>query len=272
MPTPTAPSDDDTVTEAQTSYATARIEPDPYRPGARFLFLDGVECSYVDPADPQHLEFEYIRRLADLIDLTEGDPLRVTHLGGGGFTLPAYVAATRRTARQLVYEYDEGLIELARRELGLRTSALLRVKVGDARDRMMRRAQGSADVVVGDAFVGKRVPRHLATVEFARQIRQVLRPGGVYGLNLIDAPPFPFARAEAAVLLEVFPEVCLVTDPDVLRGRTSGNFVFAASDARLPVAELRRRAARGALPDRLIERDEVGAFAGTARALRDDPA
>lgn len=262
---------DYSATEAHTSYAIARIEPDPSRPSGRFLYLDGVECSYVDLADGAHLEFQYIRRLADLIDLTASEPLRVTHLGGGGFALPAYVAAVRSNSRQLVYEYDEGLIELARRELGLHTSPTLRVKVGDARERLMRRAADSADVVVGDAFVGKRVPRHLATVEFLQQVRHVLRPGGSYGLNLIDAPPFPFARAEAASLLAAFDDVCLMTDPDVLRGKTSGNFVFAASDQPLPLAELRRRVSRGVAPDRLIDREEVRAFAGSALALHDEP-
>jgi hypothetical protein len=70
----------------------------------------------------------------------------------------------------------------------------------------------------------------------------------------------------------VFEHVCLMTDPDVVRGRTSGNLVFAASTEPLPLAELRRRVSRGATPDQLLDRAELGAFAGSARALRDAPA
>lgn len=259
--------------ETRTTYAHARIEPDPVRPSGRTLYLDGLECSYVDLADPTHLEFSYIRRLADVVDLAApaGAAVRITHLGGGGFSLPAYIAASRPRSRQLVYEYDEALIALARSHLGLRTSPGLRVKVGDARARIARRTPGSTDLVLGDAFVGRSVPRHLATVEFARLVRRMLRPGGVYALNVIDEPPLAFARAEAAVLLRVFPHLLMITDTDVLRGRDSGNLVFVASDAALPRAELARRADRGPLPERVLQREAVVRFAGTARPLRDRP-
>ena len=45
------------------------MEDDPGRRTGRLLFLDGIECSYVDLADPLHLEFGYVRRIADVIDL-----------------------------------------------------------------------------------------------------------------------------------------------------------------------------------------------------------
>ena len=54
------------------------------------------------------------------------------------------------------------------------------------------------------------MPWHLATVEFAREIRRVLRPGGVYALNVIDQPPLKLARAEAATLRAAFGDVALV--------------------------------------------------------------
>jgi spermidine synthase len=256
---------------ARTTHATAHITADPARSSGRTLYLDGVECSYVDLDDPTNLEFQYIRRLADVIDLVPDgpQPLRVTHLGGGGFTLPGYVRATRPRSRQLVYEYDEALVDLARRELGLRTSAGLRVKIGDARERLARRSDGSADVVIGDAFVAKAVPRPLATVEFAQMVKRVLVDGGRYAMNLIDAPPFGFARPAARALLEVFADVALCTDPDVLRARASGNIVLIASSAPLPIAELTRRASRGALVDRVLDRAGTEAFTGAAHALRD---
>lgn len=255
----------------RTSHADALIETDPSRPSGRLLYLDGIECSYVDLADPTHIEFGYIRRLADVIDLIApaGAPIRVTHLGGGGFSLPAYVAATRPTSRQIVYEYDEGLVELARSQLGLRTSPQLRVKIGDARARLARRSADSADVIVGDAFVGRHIPEHLATVEFAQLVRTVLRPGGVYAMNVIDAPPLAFARAEGAVLLEVFGHVVLCTDADVLRGKESGNLVYLASDDPFPFEEISRRAGRGQLPERVLERIGVTRFVGSAHALHD---
>lgn len=257
--------------EAPTTFSLARVEGDPSAPSGRLLFLDGIECSYVDLDDPTRLEFGYVRRLADAIDLVvpADAPLRVTHLGGGGFTLPTYLAATRPASRQIVYEYDDALVELARNQLGLRTSARLRVKVGDARARLSRRSPGSADVVVGDAFEGRTVPHHLATTEFIGLVRRTLVPRGLYVLNVIDDPPLAFARSEAATLLQSFRHVVLTADADVLRGKASGNLVFATSDATLPVAGLTRRASHGILPDRVLDRTGVARFAGSAPPLSD---
>lgn len=254
-----------------TSHAVARVETDPGRPSGRILYLDGIECSYVDLDDPSHLEFSYVRRIGDVLDLAAppGQALRISHVGGGGCTLPAYVAATRPGSRQLVYEYDGELIDLVRRELGLRTGPGLRVKIGDARARIGNRTPGTADVVVGDAFVGRDVPTHLTTTEFIDEVRRLLVDGGIYVLNIIDAPPLAVSRSQAAALLAAFSEVLLITDADVLRGKESGNVVLAASDRQLPAAEIRRRASRGPLPDRVLERADVTRFAGSAVPARD---
>jgi SAM-dependent methyltransferase len=257
--------------DLSTTFSVARIEPDPSRPSGRLLFLGGIECSYVDLADPRHLEFSYIRRIADLVDLFRPAraPIEAVHIGGGGCTLPRYVAATRPRSRQVVYEKDSGLIELARRYLGLRTSPTLRVRIGDARARLAERAAGSIDLVVGDAFDGVVVPAHLATLEFARDVLRVLRPDGVYALNIIDCPPLRVSRTAAATLLAVFPHLLLVTAADLLRERDAGNVVLLASTSPLPVAALRRAAGRGPLPDLVLERPEVVEFAADARPLPD---
>ena len=83
-------------------------------------------------------------------------------------------------------EVDGDLVDVARERLGLRTSPALRVLEGDARMTMRDQPSRSADVVVGDAFGGRAVPWHLATREWAAEVRRVLRPGGLYALNVID--------------------------------------------------------------------------------------
>ena len=47
----------------------AEIVADPDRPSGRTLLVDGAPQSHVDLADPTHLEFEYVRRMAAAIDL-----------------------------------------------------------------------------------------------------------------------------------------------------------------------------------------------------------
>ncbi|CAA9261834.1 MAG: Spermidine synthase [uncultured Corynebacteriales bacterium] len=257
--------------DIQATHSVVSIEGDPSRPSGRMVFLDGHESSYVDLADPTHLEFSYVRRIGDVIDLIRPprQPLDVLHVGGGGFTLPRYVAATRPRSRQVVYEYDGELVRVAREHLGLAAQPGMRVRVGDARARLAERPDASADVVVGDAFSGVVVPAHLATVEFAHEVRRVLRPDGIYLLNVIDCPPLRVSRAEAATLLAAFGHVALVAERDLLRERDAGNVVFLASDAPLPLAEVRRAAARGAFPDDVLDRAAVTTFAGSAVVATD---
>jgi SAM-dependent methyltransferase len=257
--------------DLQTTYSVARIEGDPSRPSGRLLYVAGIECSYVDLLDPRHLEFSYVRRFGDLVDLRwpARAPIDVVHVGGGGVTLPRYVAATRPRSKQVVYEKDRGLVDLGRRYLGLRTTPQLRVKLGDARERLAQRADGSADLVVGDAFDGVVVPAHLATAEFGAEVARVLRPDGVYAWNIIDCPPLRVSRTAAATLLASWAHVLLLTSTDMLRERDAGNVVLLASAQPLPEVALAKAASRGQLPDVLLRRGQVAEFAGDARPLVD---
>jgi MFS family permease len=248
--------------DAETTYHCANVVTDPGRASGRMLVLEELRHSYVDLADPRHLEFDYVRWIGDAIDAVPAGPLEAVFLGGGGFTLPRYLSATRPGSRSRVLEVDGDLVDLARARLGLRTGPALRVRVGDARVTLRDEPEGSADVVVGDAFGGRSIPWHLATTEFARDIRRVLRPGGLYALNVIDHGPLSLLRAEAATLLEVFDDVRLVTHPE-----PGGNFVFLASP--VPLAGDVSSTARGA---RTLDRPAVEELAGDAAPLRDEDA
>jgi len=251
--------------DTESDYHCAVIAEDE-RPGGRTLILDDLRHSYVDLDDLGHLEYDYTRWMGDAIDALPTGPLESVYLGGGGYTLPRYVATARPGSRARVLEVDGELVELARRRLGLRTGPALRVRVGDARVTLRAEPTDSADVIVGDAFGGRSLPWHLATSEFAREIRRVLRPAGLYALNLIDQGELKLLRAEAATLLEVFADVRLVAHAE--RGEpVGGNVVFLASERALaPGVRSTARAAR------TFERVEVERIAAGAGVLRDDDA
>jgi spermidine synthase len=248
-------------------FGEAELAQDP-EDGGWLLTVDGVPQSFVDLADPTRLEFDYVRLLGDVVDCVapEGSPLSVVHLGGGGCTLARYVAATRPGSTQVVVEADVALVALVREQLGTRG---FRLRVGDARTECAQLAPGRSDVVVADVFESARQPPHTTTLEWLGEVRRLLRPGGVYAVNVADGRPLPFARAQVATVRAAFPHVVLLADPSVLRGRRFANLVLAASDDPLPVAHLTRRAARAAGRARLVEGAELERFTGGAPPVTD---
>jgi spermidine synthase len=247
----------------------AELIPDPDRSTAWTLLLDGAPQSHVDLADPTHLEFEYVRRMAAAIDLIApaGQPLRVLHLGGGALTLPRYLAATRPGSPQRVVEIDGPLVDLVRRALPWDPKAQLRVRVADAREAVTGMRDAGYDVIVLDVFAGSRTPAHLASVEFLREVARVLAPAGWLVANVADGPPLKYARAQVATIRAVLPEACLVADAAVLRGRRFGNVVVLAGRTPPPIAELTRRAAGDWFPGR-VETD-LDRFAAGATPVTD---
>jgi predicted O-methyltransferase YrrM len=250
----------------------AELVPDLDRPGSWLLYLGDAPQSQVDLTDPRYLEFEYIQRIAHLLDVIApaGAPLRALHLGGGALTLPRYLAATRPGSSQLVAEADAALVDLVREHLPLgRARHRIRVRVGDARDVLASVAPGRFDVVISDVFAGARTPPHLTTVECALLAARALGPDGVYVQNVADGPPLAFAKQQAATVASVFPYGLLAAEPGVLRRRRFGNLVLAGSRRELPAGELRRRAAADAFPARVLDGEDLDRFVAGARPVTD---
>ncbi|HEU5108429.1 MAG TPA: fused MFS/spermidine synthase [Micromonosporaceae bacterium] len=261
--------------DAETAYHCAAVTADPDRPDGRMLWLNSARHSYQDLVDPTHLEFAYVQWIGALVDvMAPADrPLPAVHLGGGGFTLPRYLEATRPGGVNVVLELDGELVELDRERLGLRTGPTLRVEVGDGRVRLAEQPDDSAALLVGDAFGHLVVPWHLATRELVTDVRRVLRPDGVYAQNVIDYPPFRFVRAEVATVAAVFPHVAVAAVPDALAGRRGANFVIAASDRPLPLEQWRDRLGEAATePVTVLDGQALADFVGDARVLTDDHA
>ncbi|MEW1870805.1 fused MFS/spermidine synthase [Streptomyces caelestis] len=255
-------------------HGTAKLMPDVDRERAWLLTVDGAPQSYVDLDEPAHLEFEYVRRLGHVLDTVAepGRPLDVLHLGGGALTLPRYLAATRPGSRQHVVEFDRGLLELVAEHLPLPADADVSLHAADARAWLEAAPDDSADVLVADVFGGSRVPAHLTSVAYAQEAARVLRPGGVYLVNLADAAPFAFLRSQIATLGTRFEELALIAEPGVLRGRRFGNAVVAAARQPLDVAALSRATAADAFPARVEHGAALRDFARGARPVRDEDA
>ncbi|MEQ8351487.1 MAG: fused MFS/spermidine synthase [Leptospiraceae bacterium] len=82
-------------------------------------------------------------------------------------------------------EIDGGVASMAVRYFMTDPGVNYDVHVDDAR----RFVQGTAhkyDLVMGDAYGGGYIPEHLITLEFYREVKSILRPGGVLFLNIYD--------------------------------------------------------------------------------------
>ena len=253
--------------------ATSRIEliADDDRPGGTMLVMDSVRQSYVDLYDPTYLDFEYIQFFASVLAVHQpGDrPLATTHIGGGGLTMPRYLAATRPGSPQVVLEPDVELTEVVRRELPLPRRHRIRVRPVPGREGIAALADASADLVVLDAYADGRVPAELTTVEFFTDIARVLRPDGLLLANLVDEPGLQYLRRVQAGLAVAFAEMTLVASHDVLKGRRFGNVVLAASARPVDLAELRREIVRQPFPAAVRGGSELAASYATARPWTD---
>lgn len=248
--------------------------PEPGRADAWTLLVDGADQSHVDLGDPTRLEFDYVRRMGDVLDALAppGETLRVVHVGGAGMTLARYVAATRPRSPQVVLEPYEALTAHVREHLPLPARSGIKVRPQDGRTGLAQMRADHADVVVVDAFDGARVPADLTTRESLAQAAVVLTDGGVLMLNVTDRLPFPYARRVVAGVAEQLAHVVVSAEPATMKGRRFGNLLVAASDRPLPEAALRRVAASSAFPYRVLAGTEVSDALGGGTPLTDaDP-
>ena len=152
---------------------------------------------------PEDLRFElaceYHREMARVIErlvrsrgCTAERPLSVLVMGGGGYSLPKYLAAYVPAARVDVVEIDPAITALAREfffldecleKTGAEKDGRLRLVTDDAWA-FVRAAAEPYDVIVNDAFSGNRPLGPLTTDEGARVVREHLAKDGIYLANI----------------------------------------------------------------------------------------
>jgi hypothetical protein len=247
--------------KVESAYACIQVVPQ--GPDGRTLILDDVTNAYVVLSDPTELVIPYVRTLGDLVDTlgTHNGPISALEIGGGGFSLPRYIAATRPGSTETVMEIDPAVVDTAREDLGLRDNPNLRIEEGDARLLIGKESARSYDVVIGDAFSGRSVPWQLTTKEFLGEVERVLRPRGIYAMNLIDSGD-AFLRAEAATMRLVFRQVAVFD--------LGHNHVLVGSNVPIDVASLTARLAKQDFEVQPVRGPALERLVGDAQVLEDD--
>ena len=183
------------------------------------------------------------------MDRDLGPRASVLFIGGGGYTLPTKLLASRPEARAVAVEIDPLVTRVVRAHLPWAGAMIEREGFDAARDGprgavgegrfgivhadgrvYLNETERRFDAAVVDAFSSGSVPAHLATRETYERLREIVR-GPVY-VNLIDAPGGPLARGVHAILSGLYPHVDAVQGPVSPRGRA--NTVLAASRTPLP--------------------------------------
>ncbi|MFC5380121.1 fused MFS/spermidine synthase [Aquipuribacter nitratireducens] len=230
-----------TPCDVETEYYCAAVVAETTDDGRELdvLVLDSLRHSAVDVDDPSYLHFRYTQLFGAVLSTRPAGPLDVVHVGAGGLSMPRWLDAERPGSASTVLEIDPALADLARERLGWTDPPSTRVLAGDARLTLADLPAATADAVVGDAFGGLAVPWHLTTLEFLADVQRVLRPDGVYVLNVVDYDDLGLARAQTATLSAAFDHVAVVATPERLAGEGGGNLVLVATDASLAPDEIR---------------------------------
>ncbi len=219
----------------------------------RVLALDHLVHSYVNMEDVTQLEYGYETVYAAVTHhlMDTDQPLSALFVGGGGFTFPRYLDERFAKAEIDVAEIDPAVKRAAQAALGLPADDATRIRTHtlDARNyvddlRRQNRRGGEPhrfDFVYGDAFNDLGVPFHLTTQGFNERLAEIMTPGGVYMINVIDIYREGLGRFLGAYVDTVrltFPFVYVFAgDPD---GPTDerDTFIVVSSRRALPILQI----------------------------------
>ncbi len=209
----------------------------------RTLRLDALVHSRHSPDDPDRLLYQYERIFADLTALfsrqtSRGSELATLTLGGGAFTLPAWLERHYPSAAHTVVEIDPEVVSTARRFFDVPAETRIRTVIADARG-YIEEARERYDLVYCDVFNAYSVPAHLTTREFVGKVARLLSPGGMLLSNVIDIfDSGRFLGAYLATVRSVFPVAVVYLPADSSWGGRA-TFVVAATDGWAPPSALR---------------------------------
>ena len=234
------PAEPNAIFFAETQYQILTVTAEPGNPRHRAFYQDKLRHSEADLADLADLKYPYMRIYDALVNRKLGKndkPVRLLLLGGGGYVFPNHLFRARPGSELVVVEIDPGVTRAAQEAFGLPRDAPIEIHHQDARNyiadalRKNRDVPGSVppfDLIICDSVSDYSVPYQLTTREFMGQVKQLLKPDGLYAMNLIDAYEVgAFMNAVAQTFAEVFPGRGAVSAVPELGPRNTTVFVGA---------------------------------------------
>lgn len=161
-------------------------------PGTRCLcFTRGCVIgrqSCMDLKHPERLIFDYTHMMMGALFMGP-PPRQVLIIGLGGGSLPRALSAALPDAHIDAVEIDPAVVRVARQFFGFVPGPNLQVFEEDGRAYVRRaiRSGKSYDLIMLDAYDHEYIPEHLLTQEFLREVRALLKPGGVVAANTFSS-------------------------------------------------------------------------------------
>ncbi|MDO4884551.1 MAG: fused MFS/spermidine synthase [Rothia sp. (in: high G+C Gram-positive bacteria)] len=253
----------------------ARILEDGFSEHGYVLEIGGAEQSHVDIADATVVFYEYLRRIANVLDVLAPphEPITALHLGAGALTLARYVQATRPGSGQVAVDYEPQLMGFVAELLPLPAGTRCELVVSDARAVLpeLPRLFGhnpavtdgvfrGIDAVILDIFTGMDAPAHLATADYYAELRELLSGRGVLVVNVGDDAGLPFFQQQARAMLDTFEHVWCLCDSSMLTGEHEGNVVLIGTARELDEDAADALFARGPHPAEVLGTEELWDF------------
>ncbi len=211
----------------------------------RLLNVNGTfqSVSYIAPDLRFELCVHYHRMMAQVIQQIAPQG-HVVVMGGGGFSLPKYLATHMKGATVDAIEIDPKIVSLARQHFFLdealgAASSDLRVIEDDAWKVLQNAEASSIDVLVNEVFAGRKSLGPLGTAAGARVVKEKLAEGGVYLADVrcpLEGRGSALLSQVADVFAQEFTHVAYVPEwPDT--PKTPGNNLLIATDADVALPE-----------------------------------
>ncbi len=211
----------------------------------RAFHLDKLVHSQIDMADHGNLFYGYERICSALTKRLVGDDPspRTLTIGGGGYVFPRYLDDGWPAGHADVVEIDPAVTEAAMIAFGLPRDTRINSFHEDGRvfvDRLYRekRRGGSVtpyDLIFLDVFDDVTVPHQLATLGFAKMVRDLLASDGAYIVNSVDVyDQGYFLGSLVKTLREVFRYVYVFVEGASLEGKRSHQDTFVIVGTERP--------------------------------------
>ena len=204
----------------------------------RTLTLDQLLHSYVALDDPTFLVYGYEKITADFVALQDhrGDGPNVLFIGGGGYTMPRLIEVRYPDWNVEVIEIDPEVTEVAHAYFALPRNTTISTYNVDARMKANDLADGDYDMVVGDAFNDFSVPYQLTTHEFNQRVKELLKPEGIYIVNIVDNLEIGnFLRAYVNTMRHTFEYVYVLRDDDLWEKDERSNVTYVVVGSSQPI-------------------------------------